>query len=42
MFREDENIIKLRHLLAPILLSEPEDNDDDDYDFEAYDTPCGY
>lgn len=36
---KDENLIKLRLLLAPILL-EPEE--DEDYDFESYDTPCGY
>ena len=31
--RGDENIIKLR-------LSD--DDDDEEYDFETYDTPCGY
>ena len=37
---KDENIIKLRRLLEPILMSD--DDDDEEYDFETYDTPCGY
>lgn len=40
---KDENIIKLRRLLEPILMSDVDDEEfDEEFDFESYDTPCGY